>query len=118
MAVSQLPVVGVEGQSIQVDATVDTGFLGWLTLPSDQILALGWPWRRRGNAVLADGTKILFDTHEATILWHGQLRTIPVDVAEVEPLVGMSLLYGSDLHIHAADGGQVRIIAFEESPPE
>jgi hypothetical protein len=44
-----------------------------------------------------------------TVIWDGQYRNIPVNQAETDPLVGMSLLYGYDLRIRAVEGGKVTI---------
>ena len=46
-----------------------------------------------------------------TVLWDGNPITIEVDAAEVEPLVGMELLAGHDLHIRIVPDGEVTIRA-------
>lgn len=48
-AVIQLPVYGTLEQEQQIEAIVDTGYTGSLTLPSI-IATLGLPFRRRGRA--------------------------------------------------------------------
>ena len=55
--------------SSEIDAVVDTGFSGFLTLPGQVIHELGLAWRRRGRAMLADGSDSLFDIFEGTVLW-------------------------------------------------
>jgi clan AA aspartic protease len=92
-----------------IEAVVDTGFSGFLTLPPPLIAALGLPFRRRGRAVLADGSESLFDVYEAAVIWDGQPRRVFVDAADTEPLVGMALLYGHELTVHAVEGGGVFI---------
>ena len=72
---------------------------------------LGLRWSRRGRATLADGSTVVFDIYEGTLLWDGVRLTILVDEAGGTPLVGMSLLEGYDLHIQVADGGPVVIQA-------
>lgn len=88
---------------------MDTGFNGSLTLPRALITMLDLAWRRRGRAILADGSESIFDIHEAIILWNGQARRVAVDAADTEPLVGMFLLSGCKLTIEAIDGGKVTI---------
>src|SRR5207245_10022708 len=50
-----------------VQAQVDTGYNGALTLPPAQINALRLPWRDRLLANLADGSVRQIDMYEATI---------------------------------------------------
>lgn len=56
-ATIRLTVLGPTGQAQEIDAVIDTGFDGTLTLPSADIIALGLPWRRRGRALLAMALK-------------------------------------------------------------
>jgi clan AA aspartic protease len=103
-AVLRLSVYDTGGQLQETDAVVDTGYDGWLTLPPHFIVALGLTWRRFGHAILADGSTILTNICEATVEWDGQQITLPVDEADVEPLVGMSLMYGYELVMPILDG--------------
>ncbi|MDE2736209.1 MAG: hypothetical protein OXI72_17565 [Gemmatimonadota bacterium] len=50
-AVIRLKVQGPIGQEREVDAVVDTGFNGFLTLPPRLITPLGLTRRRRGRAI-------------------------------------------------------------------
>ena len=52
---------GPIGQEREIQAVIDTGFDGSLTLSPALIAALGLPWRRRGCALLADGNESVFD---------------------------------------------------------
>ena len=106
-AIISLNVGESENQGRSIDAVVDTGFNGFLTLPSSLIQELGLVWRRRGRAMLADGRDSLFDIYEATVTWNSRPRRIAVDEADCDPLVGMSLLYGCELNVQVVDGGRV-----------
>lgn len=108
-AVIHLTVRGSQGEEREFEAIVDTGFNGWLSLPSTLISLLGLPFRRRGRAILADGRESVFDIHEAVVIWDGEARRIVVDNANTDPLVGMGLLYGYELTIQATNGGRVLI---------
>jgi clan AA aspartic protease len=88
---------------------VDTGFNGWLSLPPDLIAQLNLRWKRRGRAVLGDGSECVFDVYEAVVIWDGDLLTIPVDEADSEPLVGMSLMEDYQLLVEVFEGGRVEI---------
>ncbi len=93
----------------EVEAVIDTGFDGWMSLPPAVIAVLALPWRTRGRAILANGSEDEFDVHSGSVLWNGVPRRIPIEAADTDPLVGMSLLYGSDLMIRGVDGGRVQI---------
>jgi clan AA aspartic protease len=108
-AIIRLAVRGPEGQAQDVEAVIDTGFDGTLTLPPALIAAHGLVWRRRGRALLADGSENLFDIYEATVIWDGEPRRIAVDEADIDPLVGLSLLYGYELVVQAIESGTVII---------
>ena len=90
-AVISLSVKGPEGQNREIDAVIDTGFNGFLTLPASLIQELGLAWRRRGRAMLADGSDSLFDIYEAIVTWDDRPRRIAVDEVNSDPLIGMSL---------------------------
>jgi len=50
-------VIGDSGiQRIVVDALIDTGYTGYLTLPPSTISALNLPWRGSEEGILADGS--------------------------------------------------------------
>jgi clan AA aspartic protease len=99
------------GDDLDVEFVIDTGFNGWISLPSTLIADLGLLWRRRGRGELADGSATIFDIYEATIVWDGELRRVWADEIDAAPLVGMSLLDGHELTIEAWNGGTVSIVA-------
>lgn len=103
-------VVGNSNRQHQVvDAVIDTGFNGFLTLPSTIITTLDLPWNCSDVVTLGDGSETLFDLYAGTIIWNGQLLEIDIAESETEPLVGMSLLYGYRLQIDVIGGGKVAI---------
>ncbi|UKO96198.1 clan AA aspartic protease [Nostoc sp. UHCC 0870] len=91
------------------DAIIDTGFNGWLSLPPDLIAKLNLRWKRRGRAILGDGSECIFNVYEAIVIWDGSYLTIPIDEADSEPLVGMSLMEGYQLMVQVFEGGNVEI---------
>lgn len=93
-----------QAQEHQHLAIVDTGFDGWLSLPPDFIAVLGLAWQRFGRAQLADGSETVLNIYEATVVWDGQPRVIPVYEMAAEPLIGMSLMYGYELVLPILDG--------------
>jgi clan AA aspartic protease len=91
------------------DAVIDTGFTGFLSLPTAIIMQLGLQWSYRDRATLGDGSETVFDVYNAEIVWNGQLRSIEIDAAETEPLLGMALLRGYRLQVDTIEGGLVTI---------
>ena len=114
-AIIHLMVRGPAGQEREIEAIIDTGFDGWLSLPSSIIVLLGLVWRQRGRALLADGRESIFDIYEATVVWDGEARRIPVDEAETAPLVWMSLLEGCELTVQVQAGGDVIVRALSQA---
>jgi len=92
-----------------VDAVLDTGFNGFLTLPSHMVHALQLAFVGNRRATLADGSTVVLDLYLATILWHGQEREVLVLQAEGRPLMGMALLSGNRVIFHVVDDGDVLI---------
>ena len=108
-AIIRLQVQGELGEERQIEAVIDTGFTGMLTLPSSLIKELGLFWQRRGRALLADGSETVFDIYEATVIWDGSPRRVAVDAVDSDPLVGMSLLRGYEMTMQIVEGGRVVI---------
>ncbi len=108
-----IPVVVGHSKARQqmVQAVIDTGFTGFLSLPLSMIESLELPWIFRDSVTLGDGSEVLFDMYRASVIWHGQYQIVDVAASEAEPLVGMSLLYGSKLQIEAVERGSVTIEA-------
>ena len=112
-ATVSLVVSNTNRQTRLIDAVIDTGYTGYLSLPREIIVALNLPWTGIDRGTLGDGSEVTFEVYAATVIWDGQYRNIPVNEAETDPLVGMSLLYGYDLQIRAVEGGNVTIKAIE-----
>lgn len=108
-ALVSLPLRGAQGEEHAIEAVIDTGYNGFLTLPPHLVEQMDLPFLRSSRAILGDGSIIDFDIHEATVVWNNRLRRIPVDAADVSPLLGMSLLYGHELNIEVIEDGHVLI---------
>jgi len=57
----RINVRGPSGRRKHIEAVIDTGFTGWLTLPASVISALGLSWTNRVRGMLADGSESFFD---------------------------------------------------------
>ena len=108
-AVVTLAVQGPAGQTRDIDAVIDTGFGGFLTLPPALVAELGLPYKGTGWATLGDGSEITFPYYDVAVLWEGRPKYGLVEAADTAPLVGMRLLDGHSLYMEVEDGGRVVI---------
>lgn len=108
-ATISLSICDSKGKIYIQDAIIDTGFNGWLSLPPALIDQLNLKWKRRGRAILGDGSECVFNVYEAVVIWDGDYITIPIDEADSEPLVGMSLMEGYQLTVQVFEEGSVEI---------
>jgi clan AA aspartic protease len=110
-AVIRLPVRGTRGREARVEAVIDTGFNGFLTLPARLIADLALPFATATRAVLGDGSRVDVDVFEGVVLWDNRERDVAVLAAEGGVLVGMSMLSGYRLTLDVEDGGSVLVEA-------
>lgn len=108
-AVVTVPVSSLAGQVHDVEAVVDSGFNGLLTLPPPLVEELRLPQIGSSTAILANGAEDVCNVHEATVLWDGHPKRVRVDATDTTPLVGMELLEGHSLHIDVHRGGLVLV---------
>ena len=94
-----------------VEAIMDTGFTGFLSLPLSMIESLGLPWIFSDSVTLGDGSEVIFQMYRAIVIWDGQFKVVDVAASESEPLLGMSLLYGFKLQVEVVERGTVTIEA-------
>ncbi len=111
--VISLSVQGPSGQAREIEAVVDTGFNGFLTLPPALVTELGLTFQSEGWATLANGSEETFGVYGVTALWDGQPRYVDADAVGPTPLAGMSLLDRHNLNIDVENGGRVVIQAKE-----
>jgi clan AA aspartic protease len=108
-ATVRLVVGNADSQRQMIDAVIDTGFTGFLTLPFSVLANLNLQAYRREEGILGDGSTCIFDVYRGLIIWDGELRRIDINESDTEPLVGMSLLYGYRMQLDAIEGGMVTI---------
>jgi clan AA aspartic protease len=97
------------GRRENIEAVIDTGFDGELTLQEATIRRLGYPYSGSAGGTLADGSEVQFDYYEGRVLWHGFECPVAVIGAEGQPLIGMGLLGGSRLTLDAEPDGEVLV---------
>lgn len=99
--------IASDGQIHVVEAVLDTGFDGELTLPREIIQRLGIPLYDDYVSRLADGRDIKVSGYEGQVMWHGRPRNILVLETEGDPLLGMYLLWRNRITIDNYANGPV-----------
>lgn len=102
-----ITVRGAKSKERTVEAMLDTGFNGTLTLPPELVLELGLAFWFSRTVTLADGSIQDVSNHRGRILWEGVERPTRIMASGNQPLIGMGLLMGYSIRIDAIDGGLV-----------
>lgn len=105
----RLTIRGFRGRQQEIEAVVDSGYTGWLTLPPTIIATLNLRWRTFGRGILADGSVSSFDVYQAKVEWDGRVRSVFADEFDATPLVGMALLRGYKYEMQVRARGKVTI---------
>lgn len=108
-AIVNIALLGRNGRRQTVEAVIDTGFDGYFTLPYRVVALLEFPWVRSQSVILGDGNPQLCDVYDGEIAWNNQLRSIEIEAANTQPLIGMALMRGYDLNIEVFEGGAVSL---------
>ena len=108
-AIIELEIIGSNQKREKVEAVIDTGFNGYLTLPNDLINYLKLQLAGSRHVTLGDGNVVVLDMYLAKVLWHGQEREVLALQADGGPLIGMSLLYGNRVMLDVINDGNVTI---------
>lgn len=67
-AIIRVAVRGAESREESIDAIIDTGFDGFLTLPSSVVSVLALPFAGATRAALGDGREVSLDAFEAVVI--------------------------------------------------
>jgi predicted aspartyl protease len=108
-AVVRLRERGPGGVESEVDAIVDSGYTGSLTLPAAGVAALGLVRQSGGGVTLADGSVQQIDYYPVEVAWGRGWQSVLVSAVGDEELVGMRLLSGHQLRVEVVPGGVVEI---------
>ena len=114
------PIVAVEvsngdGDWRTVEAILDTGFSGYLTLAQDLIENLGLEYDAQIQMVLADGEDTTMRSYVGFVNWFGQTRRVDIIASEAPPLLGMFLLAGCKITMRVRRDGEALIEPDEEA---
>lgn len=108
-------VLDYRGVAVPVAVVIDTGFTGFMALPPQVIAVLGLHPARERTVRMADGRSRRIPSYHATIIWHGSPMTISAIAMPGSLLIGMSLLWNSDIAIAARENGRVTIAGAAEA---
>ena len=106
---------GLGGREEAVDAVLDTGFNGFLTLPPSLISDLALPFVGTTRATLRDGSTVPDDGGLINVQANRKERLVLTLASESGVLVGMSMLFGHRVTLDVRDGGLVRIEALPQT---
>lgn len=108
-AILPVAVLGTADRVVQVEAAIDTGYNGFLTLPKAVIEELDLSFVGPTRAALGDGNEVSMDLFLGVVQWEGGPRDVLVLETEGGTLVGMALLGGYRVIMDVEEGGWVSI---------
>ena len=108
-AIVDLSIMGPAGQTREIEAIVDTGFNGFLFLPTDVVTELGLVLIHQSPLILADGTVGRSEVFEVSVIWDNQALQVEALASFGTPLIGMAMLRGHRLTVDVEEGGEVLI---------
>jgi len=100
---------GPTGREAELEFVLDTGFTGVLTLMPSACKALELRYIRPQPASLAEGSSIILEVYQASLVWNGEEHDVEILAMYGEPLIGMTLLEDSDVRFQGNEGGLVSI---------
>ncbi|MDE2823047.1 MAG: clan AA aspartic protease [Chloroflexota bacterium] len=115
-ALIAIDIMDGEGQPRSQEVVLDTGFTGYLTLPSESIRELGLPSVGQRTFELANGELFDFQVYIGSVSWHGRQSDVLVLQSDSVPLLGMTLLWGSRVCMDALNEGEVTIEELSPAP--
>lgn len=107
-AIVELEIHG-DDHRVRIEAIIDTGYDGFLTLPRSIIDELSLPFLGPARTTLGDGNEARLDVYLARVLWQDDLTDVLVLDSDSVPLVGMAMLRGSRLTMDVEEEGAVSI---------
>ena len=115
-ALITIDILSRDGRLHPIEAVVDTGFDGSLSLPGAFIRELDLASAGKRFFELANGDLFEFELYYAWVLWHGRRSRVVILQSETAPLLGMELLWGSRVTMDTLTGGAVEIEELPSTP--
>ncbi len=95
------------GELVEIEFIIDTGFDGDLALPDHVAGTLEGAFSGFGGRRLANGERLQCRTYEIMVEWNREMRPTEVLILEGEPLLGTIILRDHLLQIEIVDCGEV-----------
>ena len=95
------------GSFRSLEAVLDTGFGGYLTLPERAIQRLGLELAGERRITLGTGESRMVNAYSAVVSWIEQRRDVIVFESASETLLGMALLRGYRVSLDVREDGEV-----------
>lgn len=107
-AVISIGVLAPHGAAI-VEAVLDTGFNGFLSLSPELIKSLNLEFAAPAQVTLGDGTTVTLSVYLGVVSLSGREVAVEILESSAGALVGMALLRGTELRASITPGGSVAI---------
>ncbi len=108
-ALVAVELLSADGQFQPFEFILDTGFTGDLSLPLQTLRQLAVLPEVGLPVELADGSRIIAPTWQATALWDHNPRKVLILESDGEPLLGMGLLWQNRITLEARPYGSLVI---------
>ena len=99
---------GSKGTTIELEATLDTGFTGSLGVPQPIIDEMELEFVREQQVYLADGSQRIVQIYDGSVMWARSWYDTDVYSMGDHVLVGMRLMYGSNISFDAVPNGEIK----------
>ena len=92
-----------------MEALLDSGFNGTVSLPEDEVEKLGLPLVSERSVTLADGNDARVKVHVGNVRFAARWYRCPVLATGDVPTIGMHLMQGMKVCFEASEGGAIEI---------
>ncbi len=112
-----LTVAGVNGIHSTIEATLDTGFTGSISLPLGLIEQLGLEYVRDRAVTLADGSQRDTAIYRGSVMLAGEWRDTEIHCSGFVALAGMRLMSGANISFDAVPNGDINYTSLDLPRP-
>lgn len=114
--VIEIKVANDIGESLVLEAVIDTGFTGYLTLSHEKIQILGLDLYDTTYTILADGSRVEVSLYLVRVFWNDVMAIVLAEDTQGDALLGMQMLQGQLVTIPVRYGETVTIVPLPPRP--